>query len=307
MKRAITGVLVILLCAAVVSSCGQSDDPSEATQAPTVAVTAAPATETAAPPTERPTSAPPTEAPTATPTEAPEAVDAAWFHNAVFIGDSVTKALSAACTSDPKLLGDAKFLYSEKLSYHNATQSIEKGGSIHPVYQNKPVQAETAAQLTDAGKVFIMLGANDFAAYTPEDTLEKAKDLAQRILSHSPGVSIYFQSATPLTADGETEYLTNNKITRFNAMLQTYCEETDYHFVDIYHAVCDDDGCLKTAYCSDPEEQGIHLNSAGCDMWVKALRTSVGADPFGDSEPDVINFEAPTVTSTAAVQPTAGG
>ena len=64
-------------------------------------------------------------------------------------------------------------------------------------------------------------------------TAQKAKELAQRILSRSPNVTLYFQSTTPMVSSQESGWLNNNKISDFNTRLQAYCEEQGFYFIDL--------------------------------------------------------------------------
>lgn len=286
MKQWIALLLIILITAAL-CACQSDKKDDKATEAPaeTVAQTQAA--------TEAPTQAAAVSAQAAAP------VDASWFDDAVFVGDSVTVALDYACSDDKTLLGDAKFVCAQSLGYHNALWSLDTEGAVHPTYQGTTVLAETAAQVTGATKVFVMLGVNDIGTYGADDTMEEAKKLAERILSHSANVKLYFQSTTPMLADKESGWLNNDKITAFNELLKAYCEEKGYFFIDVYHQVCDNSGALNPAYCGDPDNQGIHFNVEGCTVWAKYLKSAVAEfENAADMPTDAPATEAPA----AAVQ-----
>ena len=262
MKRILAFVLLMTLCAAALCACGQNDPAP--TEEPTASLTEAPAAAL-------------TEAPTEPETQAPPMADPSWFDDAVFVGDSITSALDYFCAADPDMLGYAQFVCADSLSYHNALWDIDNESAVHPTYQGETVLAESAAEITGARKIFIMMGVNDIGTYGADDTMECAAELAQRILLRSPDVQIYFQSTTPMVAEQESGWLNNGKIQDFNAQLKAYCEENGYHYIDLYHQLCDESGALRVDYCSDPDGQGIHFNTDGCTVWVNYLRT-VAAD-----------------------------
>lgn len=287
MKKWIAFLLIVMIA---VSFCAcQSDKKSDkATEAP--AATAAV--------TEAPTAAPTAQA-AAVSAQAAAPVDASWFDDAVFVGDSVTLALDYACSGDKTLLSDAKFVCAQSLGYHNALWDLDTEGAVHPTYEGETILSETAAEKTGAAKVFVMLGVNDIGTYGAEDTMEQAKQLAERILSHSPNVKLYFQSTTPMLADKESGWLNNDKITDFNDLLKKYCEEQGYSFIDVYHQVCDESGALNPSYCSDPDNQGIHFTVEGCTVWANYLKSAVGELEAATEAPTEASTEAPTDAASA--------
>lgn len=278
-------LLLTMLTVTALGACqtGKKDDKSTEAPAATAAVT------------EAPTRAPATQA-AAVSAQAAAPVDASWFDDAVFVGDSVTLALDYACSGDKSLLGNAQFVCAQSLGYHNALWDLDTEGAVHPAYQGETILSETAAEKTDANKVFVMLGVNDIGTYGADDTMEQAKQLAERILSHTPNIKLYFQSTTPMLADKESGWLNNDKITDFNDQLKAYCEARGYSFIDVYHQVCDDSGALNPAYCSDPDNQGIHFNTDGCTVWANHLKAAVAQLEAATEA----STQAPTQTPTQA-------
>lgn len=288
MKKWIAFLLIVMIGVSL-CACQNNKKADKTTEAPveTVAVT------------EAPTQAPTEVAAVSQQSTAP--VDATWFNDAVFIGDSVTLALDYACSGDKTLLGDAKFACAQSLGYHSALWDLDNANAVHPSYQGETILCETAAEKTGANKVFVMLGMNDIGTYGAEDTMEQAKQLAERILSHSPNVKLYFQSTTPMLAEKESGWLNNDKITSFNDLLKKYCEEQGYYFIDVYHQVCDDSGALNPAYCSDPDNQGIHFTEKGCTVWADHLKSAVAQLEAPTEAPtDAAAANAPTEKSFSA-------
>lgn len=289
MKKRIAFLLIVMIAVSL-CACQNNKKADKETETPveTVAPTAAPAQA----PTEVAAASQQSTAP----------VDASWFDDAVFVGDSVTLALDYACSGDKSLLGNAQFVCAQSLGYHNALWDLNAEGAVHPTYQGNTILSETAAEVTGADKVFVMLGMNDIGTYGAEDTMEQAKQLAERILSHSPNVKLYFQSTTPMLAEKESGWLNNDKITAFNELLKAYCEEKGYYFIDVYHQVCDDSSALNPAYCSDPDNQGIHFTVDGCTAWANHLKAAV-AELNSAAEPPT---DAPVTSAPVTSAPSAG-
>lgn len=201
-----------------------------------------------------------------------------WFNDAVFVGDSITTTLDYFCADDPGLLGDAMFVCADSLSYHNAQWDINDPDAVHPTYRGEKVLAETAAEITGAKKVFILLGVNDLdSSYGVEDSVDAMKTFIQKLLSRSPNVELYLQSTTPMIPEKENDRLNNGLIRDFDAQMQAFCNENGYHYLDLYHQMCDDTGALRAEWCDDPNDDGIHFNYQGTLAWVNYLRSAVAA------------------------------
>ncbi len=274
MKRIIALLSAVVLCAVLLCACGE--EKAVQTASPTVTV----------PVTEAPSAAAVTEAPTAAselPTQPLNMVDASWFNDAVFVGDSISTTLDMFAADEPEIfVGDAHFVCADCLGYHNAQWDLYDENAVHPIYQGQTVLAETAAQITGANKIFILMGINDIGTYGVEDTMDSLKEWTQKILACSPNVEIYYQSTTPIITPRESDYLNNQMIVEFDKQLQAYCAENGFHYLDVYHAMCDETGALRAEWCDDPDEEGIHFNYKGCIAWANYLRSAVyeaGAAP----------------------------
>ena len=201
-------------------------------------------------------------------------VDESWFDDAVFVGDSVTNALSNY--SDNGWLGDAEFICSVGIGYHSALWDINREGNLHPVFNGKKVTIEDAVSLVERNKVFIMLGMNDLGTYTPQGAVDNMLMLCSRILEKNPGVQIYIESITPLLEEMDNKSSLNNaNISEYNRLAAQACKEHGFIFVNVAEAVMDDKGNLTKSLCLDPNYMGLHLNYAGCEVWVDYLKSHV--------------------------------
>ena len=202
-------------------------------------------------------------------------VDASWFDDAVFVGDSVTNALYNY-SEDNDWLGDADFICSVGIGYYSALWDIDRQGNLHPVFNGRKVTIDDAVGLVGKNKVFIMLGMNDLGGYTPQSTVNNMLELCDRILEKNPHVQIYIESITPLIASMDNQSgLNNRNIKEYNRLAAQACDERGFIFVNVAEAVSDENGNLKDELCFDPNYMGLHLNYAGCTVWVNYLKDHV--------------------------------
>lgn len=298
MKRAISFALVVLVIAAGFAGCiGSSKlSPADVTEASaewssegvteeTLLSVIMTAVTTKANPTKAPTKKATTAAPREEDSSAPQAAapqpaktGAAFFDDAVFVGDSVTLGLKNTATAQrnagKKYLGKAKFLCSGSLSYTNSNWSLDNPKSVHPKIKGKKVTIEDGVKALGGRKVFIMLGMNDFAAFDNDKVIKNAVSLVNKISKKSPGIQVYIQSVTPITADKQHGSFNNQKLDAFNKRLQTMCEQHGWTYVEINSLLRDENGNLNPAYCSDPQGMGIHMAQKGCDKWVNYLTST---------------------------------
>ena len=199
----------------------------------------------------------------------------AFFDDAVFVGDSVTLALKNNATAQrnagKSYLGKAKFLASGSLSYTNSSWSLDHPKSVHPKVKGKKVTLEDGVKMLGGKKVFIMLGMNDFAAYNNDKVIKTAVSQIKKIIAKSPGIQVYIQSVTPITADKQHGSFNNKNVDAFNKRLAAMCEQNGWTYVDINSRFKDENGNLNPAYCGDPNGMGIHMTKKGCDVWVDYL------------------------------------
>lgn len=203
--------------------------------------------------------------------------DPAFFDDAVFVGDSVTQGLRGYVTGQRNkgkaCLGSAQFLCYGSMSYTNALEKVS-GSSMHPTYKGNKVTIEDGVKQCGAKKVFIMLGMNDFSAYSEKAWKQNVLTLLDRITEQNPGVSIYLESVTPILSGMEHGRFNNENIRKFNEYLQEVCDDRGYTYVDIYHVLADETGHLKKSYCGDPAAMGIHMSAAGSAAWSQYLQNT---------------------------------
>jgi len=203
-------------------------------------------------------------------------VDASFFDDAVFVGDSVSLRLQYYCASN-NALGDTTFLCSGSLSATNALWDIGSE-SVHPSYQGQKMLIEDGIAACGASKVYIMLGMNNISFGVDSATADMVT-LMDRILEKSPDVTLIIQAVTPMTSTSRiySGSLNNDKIDEYNEAMRQICQERGWYFLDVNTQFKDANNNLVTSYCSDPNDMGIHFSTAAAEIWVNYLKTHVPA------------------------------
>lgn len=197
-----------------------------------------------------------------------------FFAKTAFIGDSVSVMLQSYCGATGAL-GDATFLCAGSMSPPNMMN-----GTILPEYpkgsgQKPPIQDSVAA--CGAEVLYIMLGMNDLSYLGPEGGADSLVQLVDLILERNPNLTVVIESMTPM-ADSSTSYtekLNNEVINQYNEVLKGVCVQRKWYYLNVCEVLKDENGFLKTEYCSDYGSMGMHFNYTGTEVWVNYLKTHV--------------------------------
>lgn len=203
-------------------------------------------------------------------------VDAGWFDDAAFVGDSVSVTL-ANYNSSYGTLGKAKFFCSVSLSQTNAL-SYQTGNERLPEYpagSGQHPRIEDGIAASGAKKVYLMLGMNCIASGV-DRVSQDLVTLVSKIQEKSPGIAVLIESVTPMTADSPRAdgSLNNFTIQEFNEKMKAICQEKQWYYVNVAEAVTGDAGALKAEYSGD-KAMGIHFNYDGAAAWANYLLTHV--------------------------------
>lgn len=207
-------------------------------------------------------------------------VEASWFDDAVFIGDSVTLKLSYYC-EDHDDLGKAEFLCAGSLGYTNALWELDREDNVHPTYNGEKITVDEGAKLLGSKKILIMLGMNDIGLYGIDGATSSMIELTDKIADKCPDAKIYIQSVTPMVEGNSLGDLNNENIYKFDEKLKEVCAEKGYKYLDVASAVSDENGNLIYEYCGDPpsddnpDAMGLHFTNEGCQKWAEYLRNNV--------------------------------
>ena len=203
-------------------------------------------------------------------------VDAGWFDDAAFVGDSVSVTL-ANYNRSYGTLGKAKFFCSVSLSQTNAL-SYQAGNERLPEYpagSGQHPRIEDGIAASGAKKVYLMLGMNCIASGV-DRVSQDLVTLVSKIQEKSPGIAVLIESVTPMTADSPRAdgSLNNFTIQEFNEKMKAICQEKQWYYVNVAEAVTGDAGALKAEYSGD-KAMGIHFNYDGAAAWANYLLTHV--------------------------------
>lgn len=235
-------------------------------------------------PTVEPTATPDptwTPSPQATPTPSPtlepvtdEMLDSgrfdAYFDDAVFVGDSITESLRNSCIAlqrdDEDFMGNAQFLAAVSMSVRMASSDSR----TLLQYRGNAVSVTEGLLKMGAGRVFIMLGVNDYAGKYPDATLAYFDTLIDAIQEKCERIEIVIQSVTPVTKRFcQERRITIEEWNGFNVLLEQLCEEKGVQFLSFAELLMDAEGYLADDMTGDGM---FHLTPAANAVWIRALR-----------------------------------
>ena len=189
------------------------------------------------------------------------AVEDTYFDGAVFLGDSRTEGLS---------------LYSGLKTGHFYTAV---GATVESVFSKKNFETESGEKVPlldavagqDCDKIYIMLGINELGWSKTKTYHDQYAKLIDRVREDHPEAKIVLQSIPPVSAKQEAKktYVNNARISDYNEVIKTLAEEKECYFLDVAACLTDGKGLLP----KDLNFDGIHLNPAGCKVWLNCLRT----------------------------------
>ncbi len=209
-------------------------------------------------------------------------VDASYFNDAVFIGDSVSMMLDYYNMST-SCFGEATFLTSGSLSAGNALWSLDNPKSVHPSFRGQKVSLADGVAMSGKKKVYIMLGVNEIGWTGPQGSIDSLKAVVDTILAKSPDVRFYMQSVTPLSFDRGA--LNMETVNQYNALLSELCKERGWYYLDVASVFKNEKGYLIPEYCSDLNSMGIHFNNEACKIWAEYLYTHAPQVPVIQQSP----------------------
>lgn len=194
------------------------------------------------------------------PVPASEPAEDTYFDGAVFLGDSRTEGF---------------YLYS---GLKTGQYLYAVGATVESVF-SKPVWGEGSSKIPlldalaelDCRRVYLMLGVNELGWPRIEDFHDRYALVIDRVREDHPEAQIALQSILPVSARQEAKktYVNNRRIAEYNQVIAALAEEKDCAFINVAEAVTGEDGCLP----ADLNFDGVHLNPAGCRIWLDYLRT----------------------------------
>jgi len=189
-----------------------------------------------------------------------EAVDAGYFDDAIFFGDSVSTGMIAN-----RIVGS-----SSVFAVIGATpQTILEEEYIYTP-QGPLTMLEAAREKGDKGKVYIMLGSNSLRLETDE-FISGYQRFINAVRAQYPSAVIYIQSMTPVAAHVREHHpeISREKVIEFNDAIAELARVNRLPFVNVFEALADENGYLPAHASAD----GLHLNAEHHFMWFDYLKT----------------------------------
>jgi lysophospholipase L1-like esterase len=132
----------------------------------------------------------------------------------------------------------------------------------------------------DPGTVVVLVGTNDIGRRrrSPEYIGRNIETILVELRKHLPHARIILQSVMPRTKDvSRSVHEINVHIRQFAAVATARAE-----WLDLWPVLADPEGSLSTKYSDD----GLHLNEAGYQAWVEALRPVLLREDDGEGHSD---------------------
>ena len=189
-------------------------------------------------------------------------VDANYFKDAVFVGNSRTEGL---------------MLYTGLSAY--TTAFADKGLTVKTVFTkelvkkgDKKITVSEALKTTDYKKCYIMLGINELGWPHDDVFISNYEKIIDEVKSSHPDAKIYVQSILPVSASKSAKNqngISNERINTYNKLLLDMTVKKNVYYLDSAASVKGADGTLPEAATSD----GVHLDKQFCTQWLDYLKT----------------------------------
>ena len=193
-----------------------------------------------------------------------EAVDDAWFADAVLIGDSRTDGLR---------------LYS---GMRGVDFLCYKGLTVSEVMDDKPVIQTADGKIgvlqalaeKQYGKVYLSLGLNELG-YNDDPLFRNTyRAVVDKLRELQPDADIYLQLLIPISTQrcketNQPSYISNRQVAIYNEIIRAIAQEKRVYLLDVGEIYTDENGELFYELSSD----GVHFYKSGYKQWYEYLKT----------------------------------
>lgn len=198
----------------------------------------------------------------------------AYFDDAVFVGDSLTRQLrnyvSAEKEKDRGTLGGARFLATANFTlYAGSLRNVT--GDARLRYRGADVTVHGGLKAMGAKKAFVLLGVNDHAGSQLEKDVRRYGVMIDHILEACPGITLVCQSMSPVQEHRQSKTLNKKNLDAFNARVEALCAQKGVVYLDIATPLMNEKGFLRGEYAASKGDN-VHLNDRGVAVWVDTLR-----------------------------------
>ena len=190
------------------------------------------------------------------------AVDAGWYDDAVFLGDSRLDGFRLY--AGPSGATYFTEVGAKALSIQEKNTERLADGSKVPIL--KALEGKTFS------KVYLNLGMNNLGDYDlQKEFVEAYADDIDRIRAIQPDCDIYLMTLFPVTAEQEAKgsYVNNRAIDDLNSCIRYLAAQKGTYLLEVDGLLKDENGNLP----SEDSFDGIHLTPDACKLWRGYLDT----------------------------------
>ncbi|MBP3595708.1 MAG: hypothetical protein J6J44_14400 [Lachnospiraceae bacterium] len=191
-----------------------------------------------------------------------------FFAGAVFSGDSVLSHFYWMVPYyDKETFGGCYFL--GKAGY-SVREALRVDSEIHPMYQGEQRQIWESMKLIEPApeRILLFFGFNDIGIDGIKGFMGNYDKMINHIREAVPDIKVYIIGLTPMREDMEGKYLNNSIIQEVNSLLQEYCIENNFGYIDVSTALWDEKGALNTEYS---DGTNVHLTKSAYLLWKEAM------------------------------------
>lgn len=185
-------------------------------------------------------------------------VDASYFDDALFIGDSRLQGFGMYSGLPGTFYAATGF----QLYKYETMKVVNTGSGKVPILDALPYDTFT--------KIYIKVGLNEMGG---NDKVFESKyiELIDRLRQSEPRAVIYVHGILPVTAaKSSSDKVHNNlNVTKRNEQLQRIASQNGCYYLDVGSALAGPDGALPAEMAAD----GIHLKAQYMEMWKQYLLT----------------------------------
>jgi hypothetical protein len=206
------------------------------------------------------TSTPETSTPDGKVNEPSEPVDASYYDDACFIGNSRTEGFMAYAGPS----GASYYVYKGLTVSGIFNTNFIKDG-------DKKLTVADALKNKQFGKIYIMLGINELGWAYSNVFYERYCKAIDHVKAVQPNAKIFVQSIFPVSAkkSESDQYINNKRINEYNELIKIMCAEKNVVYLDVGAALRDENGNLPEEAAYD----GVHLKKPYCEKWRYFLDT----------------------------------
>ena len=196
---------------------------------------------------------------------------AGYFDDTLFIGDSLTLALSYY----PVIEDDVAFC-----AYKSITPMQFVNNTKIEMSDGEEVAIWDEVCKKNPEKIYILLGTNALASGSNSSFILYYGKLIEMLKEQFPDAVIYIEGIPPVTSKVSTERitLTNGRIRKINVEIAKMATEQGCFYIDLYKALANENNCLPDSIA---QEDGIHMNEEGCRQWIAYLLSHTVKDAKG--------------------------